>query len=244
MKKFIRAILSVIVGLVVLAIVGVVGAALLTNAAVKKAVERAGTRTLDVPVHIEKAKASLLSGLATLQKMEVANPEGYEGPLLMTLRTVDVAADSGSLLRDTMLIHEMRLDGMEVFVEQNGLQNNLYEVIEPLRRPHEPTGKSLVIDKLTIDNIVVHVAMPSLTGQSQGKELRIAPITMTDLGRHEPMDTTLLISKVVLAVAAGVAEEGGGILPQETIGEISGVLDKAIDIGRIIFGGGKKSEDK
>ncbi len=241
-KKLIRTIRTALIALIVLAVVGVVGAGLLANTAVKTAVERAGVKTLNVPVQIETARTSLLRGSVGLQTIAVANPKGYQGVSLLTLRTVDIAADTGSLLRDEILIHDMQLKGMEVFVEQSGLKNNLYEVIEPLRRPHEPTGKALVIDRLTIEDIVVHVAMPSPAGQSQPQtmDLKVAPITMTDLGRNERMDTTLLISKVVLAVAAGVADQGGGILPKETIGEITGVLDKAIDIGRIILGGKKK----
>ncbi|MEN6576211.1 MAG: hypothetical protein ABFD90_07695 [Phycisphaerales bacterium] len=240
-KKLVRTIRTAVVATVILAIVSVVGVALLANTAVKTAVEKAGVKTLNVPVQVQKVSVSLLRGSALLQTIAVANPEGYQGPSLLTLQTVDVSADAGSLLRSEILIHDMQLKGMEVFVEQDGLKNNLYEVIEPLRRPHEPTGKALVIDRLTIEDIIVHVALPSLPGQSQAQtiDLKVAPITMTDLGRNERMDTTLLISKVVLAVAAGVADQGGGILPKETLSGITGVLDKAIDIGRILFGGKK-----
>ncbi|MEN6428314.1 MAG: hypothetical protein ABFE13_23435 [Phycisphaerales bacterium] len=240
-KKLVRTIRTAVIALVILAIVSVVGVALLANTAVKTSVEKAGVKTLNVPVQVQKASVSLLRGSAILQTIAVANPEGYQGPSLLTLQTVDVSADAGSLLRSEILIHDMQLKGMEVFVEQDGLKNNLYEVIEPLRRPHEPTGKALVIDRLTIEDIIVHVALPSLPGQSQAQtmDLKVAPITMTDLGRNERMDTTLLIGKVVLAVAAGVADQGGGILPKETLSGITGVLDKAIDIGRILFGGKK-----
>ena len=245
MRKLLRAILFVVVGLIVLTIAGAIGVALLANAAVKTAVEKAGEQTLNVPVHIQKARASVLTGSGKLRQISVANPEGFEGPALLTLQAVDFTADAGSLLSDELVVREMHLDGMEVFVEQSGLRNNLYEVIEPLRRPHEPTGKALVIDKLTIDNIVVHMAVPSVVGQSlpETVDVNVAPITMTELGRNERMDTTILISKVLLAVAAGVAEQGGGILPKETISGISGVLDKAIDIGRIIFGSKKNGDD-
>jgi hypothetical protein len=57
------------------------------------------------------------------------------------------------------------------------------------------------------------------------------------------MDTAALIGKIVLAVAAGVAEQTGDILPAETIGEMTSILDKAIDIGRVIFGPGGKSPE-
>jgi hypothetical protein len=243
MKKLLKLVVTIIVVLVVLAVLGVVGVALFADRAVKAAVESAGTKTLNVGVKVEKADASILGGSVGLQKIAVANPPGYQGASLLTLQSVHVAADTGSLFGDEVVIHDMRLADMEVFVEQKGLQNNLYDVIKPLREPREPTGKRLIIDSLTISNILVHVSLPALPGQqAKTVDLKIAPITMTELGRDERMDTSVLIAKVLLAVAAGVAEQGGGVLPQETVGEITGVLDKAIDLGRTIFGGKKPTD--
>jgi hypothetical protein len=240
-KKHIRAIRSAIVALLVLVAVGVVAAVPLANAAVKAVVQKAGVKTLNVSVEIERVRTSLLTGSGRLHQIAVANPAGYRGPSLLTLKSVDASAEVGSLLGDELLFHSVHLEGMEVFVEQDGLRNNLYEVIEPLRGLHKPTGRALVVDRLTIGQIVVHVSMPSLTGQSQTRvvDLQVAPITMTDLGRNERMDTKILIGKVLLAVAAGVAEQGGDILPKETVGQITDVLAKALDIGRILFGGKK-----
>ncbi len=243
MKKLVKLIVGVIVVLVVLAIVGVVGVALFADRAVKAAVESAGTRTLNVNVEVGKANASILGGSVGLQQIAVGNPQGYQGASLLTLQGVNVKADTGSLLSDEVVIRDMRLTDMEVFVEQHGLQNNLYDVIRPLREPREPIGKRLIIDNLTISNILVHVSLPALPGQqAQAMEFKIAPITMTDLGRDERIDTAVLISKVLLAVAQGVADQAGGVLPKETVGEITNVLDKAIDLGRTIFGDKKPAD--
>jgi uncharacterized protein involved in outer membrane biogenesis len=242
MKRLFKLIVTVVIVLVVLAIAGVVGVAVFADRAVKSAVESAGTKTLSVPVQVGDADVSFLGGSVGLQSLTVKNPQGYDGPALLTLNAVNVKADTGSLFGDEIVIKTMTLSSMEVFVEQKGLQNNLYEVIKPLQKPREPTGKTLIIDSLTISDILVHISLPSLPGQQpQTVNLKIAPITMTELGRHERMDTAVLISKVLLAVAQGIAEQSGDILPKETLGEITGVLDKAIDIGRTIFGG-KKTE--
>lgn len=243
MRRLIKAILFLLVVLIVLAVVGVVGVILFADRAVKTAVETAGTRTLNVGVTVGKANASLLAGAVGLREITVANPAGYQGPALLKLHQVDIKADTASLLSKEMLIKDLKLDNMELFIEQKGLQNNLYQVIKPLRQPHEPTGKSLVIDTLEITNITVHVSVPAIPGQAQAMDLKLASIRMVDLGRSEKMDTAVLIGKILLAVAQGVAEQGGGILPKETIGDLSSVLDKAIDIGKIIFGPGGKTPD-
>lgn len=240
MRRLFKLIVTIITILAVLAVAGVIGVALFADRAVKAAVESSGAKTLNVAVQVGDADASIFGGSIGLENLVVANPEGYGGPSLLTLKTVDVAADTGTLFSNQIVIKTMTLDQMEVFVEQKGLQNNLYEVIQPLRQPHEPTGKSLVIDSLTISNILVHISLPSLPGQeAKTVDVKVAPITMTELGRHERMDTAVLISKVLLAVAQGIAEQTGDILPKETLSDISGVLDKAFDIGRTIFGGKK-----
>jgi hypothetical protein len=243
MKKLLRVILFAIVFVIVLGVIGIVAVILFADKAVKTAVETAGTRTLNVAVTVGKANASVLSGTVGLQDITVANPAGYQGPVLLKLKQVDIKADAMSLLSNEMLIKDMKLDNMEVFVEQKGLQNNLYQVIKPLREPRKPTGKTLVIDNLEIANITVHVSMPAIPGQAQSMDLTLASIKMGDLGRGEKMDTAVLIGKVLLAVASGIAEKGGGILPKETVGELGSVLDKALDLGKTIFTPGAKTPD-
>ena len=243
MRKLIRRIRSLVVLVIALAVASVVGVFLFANKAVKTAVETAGTKTLNVGVTVGKAKASVLSGAVGLQEITVANPPGYQGPALLKLQQVDLKADTRSLFSKEILIKDMKLDNMEVFIEQKGLQNNLYQVIKPLREPHQPTGKGLVIDNLEIKNVTVHVGMPSVPGQPPSVDLKLPSIRMVELGRSEKMDTAVLISKIVLAVAEGIAQQGGGILPKETIGDLGSILDKAIDIGKIILGPGGKTPD-
>lgn len=242
MRRLFKRIVTFLGILTVLILVGVIGVMIFADRAVKSAVESAGAKTLNVPVLVGDADVSFLGGTLGLQNLTVKNPQGYDGPALLTLQAVSVKADAGSLFGDAVVVKDMTLTGMEVFVEQKGLQNNLYEVIKPLREPREPTGKRLIIDKLTISpDIVVHISLPALPGQqAQTMSLKVAPITMTDLGRDERMDTAVLISKVFLAVARSIAEQSSGVLPKETVGEITNVLDKAIDLGRTIFGGKKK----
>jgi hypothetical protein len=243
MRKRIRRVWSTLVTLVVLVIVGVLLAALFANRAVRAAAERAGTKALNVNVAIGRANASLFQASVDLKNIRAANPPGYDGPCLLTLPQVDVTADARSLLSKEVLIREIKLDGMEVFVEQKGVRNNLYEVIQPLREPHPPTGKKLIVETLDITNVTVHVGLTGLPGQARAAEFQLPPIRLTDLGRGEHMDTEALIVKIVLAIAAGVAEQAGDILPQETLGDLTSLLDKALDLGRIIFGPSENSGD-
>lgn len=236
MRKRARRLRSAFVILMLLVIVGVLLAVLLPGHVVRVAAERAGTKVLNVPVKVGKADVSLLGGALDLQNVRVANPAGYAGPSLLTLQRADATADTGTLLSRRVHIKDMKLRGMQVFVEQKGARNNLYEVIRPLQERHEPTGKQLLVDNLEITDVTVHVGLAGVPAQTPTAQFTLAPIRMTDLGRDGKMDTAVLITKIVLAVAAGVAQQSGDILPPDTLGEITSLLDKAFDIGRIILG--------
>jgi hypothetical protein len=236
MRRRARRIWSALVTFAVVVIVGVLLAAVFADRAVQTAAEQAGRKVLNVPVTVDKAEASLLGGALGLQNVRVANPAGYVGPSLLTLRRADATAETGSLLSRQVHIKDMKLRGMEIFIEQKGARNNLYEVIQPLQEPHEPTGKRLLVDNLEITDVIVHVGLSALPAQTPTARFTLAPIRMTDLGRDEEMDTAVLITKIVLAIAAGVAKQSGDLLPADNVSAISSLLDKALDLGRLILG--------
>lgn len=246
-KKLVRSLFFLVTLVGVLFIAGAIGLSLFADSAVRVAVESAGAKTLGVDVSVGKAALSLLSGSVELRDVTVANPPGYEGTRLVDLARTDVSADTLSLLGDQAFIRSMKLDGMEVFVEQRGVtQNNLYEVVEKVRRDRKPSGKRLVIDVLEITHIRVNVELQTMPGRDDRVTFELSPIRMTDLGRDEDMDVAILLTKILLAVATEIAEEGTDVLPREMIGDLSTILNKAIDIGRIIFGNndsGSNSKD-
>jgi hypothetical protein len=243
-KKLIRSVLFVVIALVVLVVVGMIGVALLADRAVKRAVESAGTKALTVPVAVDKADVSILGGALGLRGIVVANPPGYVGAALVTLEHVEIEADTRSLLSDEVLITDMRLKNMVVFVEQNGLDNNLYEVVKVVRQRPKPVGRKLLIDRLEITDVSARIDLPSLPGKPETVTIQIEPITMTGLGRDERLDTAVLISKILLAVAAGVAQQGGDVLPEEMVTDLTSILGSVIDIGRVIFGPGGDSQGR
>jgi len=246
-RKLFRSLFFLVALVGALVIAGAVGLSLFANSAVRVAVESAGARTLGVDVSVGKADLALLGGSVILRDITVGNPPGYEGDRLVELARTDISADTLSLLGDQAFIRSMKLDGMELFVEQRGVtQNNLYEVVEKVQRDRKPSGKRLVIDVLEITHIRVNVELQTVPGQDDRVTFQLAPIRMTDLGRDEDMDVAILLTKILLAVATEIAEEGTDVLPREMIGDLSTILNKAIDIGRIIFGNndsGSNSKD-
>ncbi len=238
MKKLVRSIVRLLLVLVVVVVLGAIAVSLFADNAVRVAVEKAGTKALDVPVRIEKAKLSIIGGTLGLQDLTVANPPGYRQKTLLDLTRGDIRVDTKSLLSDTIAIKDIKLDGMKVTLEQKGLDNNLREVIKSLREDRTTSGKKLYVDNLEITNISVDVKLLPIPGQVDTLTFKLAPVKMADLGRSEPMDLATLTTKILLAVAAGIAKQGGDVLPKDMVTGLTSVLGKALDIGRILFGNG------
>jgi hypothetical protein len=239
MRNPVKSLMTLVLLLVAVVVLGAIAVDLFADGAVRVAVETAGTRALDVPVDIEKAKLSIMRGTLSLRGLTVSNPAGYQQKTLLDLDRGDIHVDTKSLLSDTTAIKDIRLDGMKVAIEQKGLDNNLRDVIRSLRRDRTSSGRKLQIDSLEITNITVDVKLLPVPGQADTLSLKLAPIQMTDLGRSEPLDIATLTTKVLLAITEAIAEQGGDVLPKDMIADLTGVLGKAVDIGRVIFGTGQ-----
>jgi hypothetical protein len=133
-----------------------------------------------------------------------------------------------SLLTDTVNVKEIKLDGVNVVIEQKGVSgNNLHDIIKAIpkaepeaEQPAEKPGKKLRIDNLEITNVTVTAKLPSVPGKPDTVTLKLDTITMTNLGDDEKLDTAILIGTVLLAIESAVAEQGAGILPDEIMDQM------------------------
>ena len=186
--------------------------------ALKAGIETAASKALNVTVDIDDLDLSILRGRVSFEDVVIDNPPGYEYDKLLELDEATVAVGIGSLLSDTVNVKEIILDGVNVVVEQKGPSNNLQEVInsipkseKKLKTETEKPGKILHIDTLEITNVTVKVKFLPVPGKADTISLKLAPIRMTDL---DGLDTAKLTGKILLAIAAGVAEQGSDILPE------------------------------
>ena len=208
------------------AIVLVVLFAMFGESAIRSAIQRQGSATLGVPVKVDSLNLSVLQGKVGIGGVVVGNPEGYSGNLLeLNDGSVDVGIKS--LMSDTVHIEDIRLDGMNLVIEQKGLNNNLKEIIDAIPKKEEEAkeeGKPLVIDNLELSNIVVKVKLIDLPGRADTVPLKLEPITMRNLGTQDKVSMATLVSKILVAVAQGVAKEGAGILPDEVTNAVKSGL--------------------
>jgi len=231
MKKPLKILYTVLSVIVILLIVAVIAINLFADSAVKIAIESAGTKALNVGVTVGEVDLSILGGRLGFQNLVINNPPGYKHKQLLELNEAKITVETGSLFTDIVNIKDIRLDGVNVVLEQRGISgNNLQDVMKSLpakeEKPSEPGGKKLHIDNLEITNTQVKVKLLPIPGKVDTLTLKLAPIKMTDLGGENDIDTIALTRKVLLAIAGGIAEQGVGVLPKEMLGSLASQLDK------------------
>jgi hypothetical protein len=254
MKKSLKIIYAIAAVIAVLLIVVVIAINLFADSAVKMAIEKAGSKTLQVAVAVDSVNLSILGGKIGFQNLVIDNPPGYKNEKLLELGQAKIAVQTGSLLSDIVNIKDIRLDGVSVVLEQRGItSNNLQDIMKSLpakeaepAEPAEPGGKKLHIDNLEITNAQVKVKLLPIPGKADTLTLKLAPIKMTDLGGENDIDTGALVRKVLLALAGGIAEQGAGLLPDDMLGSLTSQLSKLdalpaafIDTGGKILEAGK-----
>ncbi|MHC4790308.1 MAG: DUF748 domain-containing protein [Planctomycetota bacterium] len=232
--KIVRVVLLVILVIVIVAVVAV---HLFADQALKAAIEKAATKTLQVGVSVGDVDLSILGGRIGFQNLLIDNPPGYEHDRLLDLKDAQIAVNVKSLLSDVVNIREIKLDGINLVLEQKGLtDNNLNDVMKnipsgPKAEPKKP-GKKLHIDNLEISNVTVKVKMLPVPGKADTVTLNLSPIRMTNLGTDNKLDAAALSGKVLLAIASGIAKEGVGVLPDNILNPMKSALGKAADLGK------------
>jgi hypothetical protein len=225
MKKAFKILFTSLVVILIILVVIVVGVGLFADSALRVAVETAGTKALNVGVSVGGVDLSILRGELDFKDIKINNPPGYQYDKLLELSQADITVDTGSLLKDTVNIKKIKLDGAKVVFEQRGVSgNNLQDIIKQLpaqqEQSSEPGGKKLHIDILEITNTQVSVKLLPVPGKIDTVPLKLDTIKMTDLGSDNDLDTVTLTRKVLLAIAGGIAQQGAGILPKEMIGSL------------------------
>jgi uncharacterized protein involved in outer membrane biogenesis len=248
MKNPLKILYIVLSAVVLLIIVAVIAVTLFAGSAVKIGVETAGTKALSVPVTLGDADLSIFRGKLGLQNLVIDNPPGYQHEKLLELKDGRVAVDISSLLTHTVNVKEIKLDGINLVLEQKDItRNNLNDIIKAIPKgepkteePGEKPGKKLRIDNLEITNVTVKAKLLPVPGKSDTVTLKLDPIKMTDLGSDEKMDLAKLSGKILLAIATGVAKQGAGVLPDEMTDAMKDTLGKAAELGKAATEEGKK----
>lgn len=249
MKVFVR--FLVLIG--VLGIIAVVFVSLSLNALVKGGIETMGPRILGVPVTLEDADVTLLSGTnmhAGLTGLVVNNPEGYETASAVSLPEIRIKVDWNSLLTDTVIVEEVLIVKPAITFEWSLEGSNLGAIHENVKRntgsgyddddqekgetPEETQefDKSVHVKKVTVKDAIINVSF--VGGQNEVTRLPLPDLELRDIGNPSGGTTFSQASAVIFEQIYDAIDKAvmkpGILLPQgvEQLGKSIGKMGKEL----------------
>lgn len=234
------------------------------DAIAKSAIEKGGTYALGTDTSVSSVSVGVFKGEFSMKGLKVANPRagGFASPHFLTLGTGATAVSLSTLRQPTVEISTLTLDGLDANIEGKGGATNYGAILDNLAKatggggstpaPADPNEKKFVIRQLTLSNIKVHVNMtgsllPGAIGDSVGKvtnvTIPIDRIELKDVGRTgegvggSGVTMAQLSGIVVKAVLAAAAENGGGLIPGDLLGDLRGKLTSIASLDALTKGG-------
>jgi hypothetical protein len=234
-----KMLLKLVLVLVLLVVVGVVIGAFYIDSMAKSAVEKGATGAMGVNTTLSSADVKVLSGQFALAGLNVANPEGFQTSHFMTLDDGDVSVSLGTLLKDTIELPTLTLDGIDINLEKAGGKSNYNVILDHMKTsedsaptPDEKAGKQYVIRHIKITNVMVHTDLVGIGGDLGKMEVPIDIIELHDVGSDGSGLTLRDLSGVIMKTIFAAIVANGSKFPGELVNELGGQLAQLGDLSK------------
>lgn len=237
MKKKLKWIALAFVGVVVIAIVGVV---IFLDSIVRTSVEKGATSSLALNTTLGGASVGLMSGDVSLSDLEIANPEGFSAPKMLTLGKVSVDTSYGKVFGKPTAVDALVIDKPKLVLEFKGTKSNLKMVADRLAssggdQPTNPApaGKDeslkLIIDQLKVTGAQVEIRS-DLPGLDKPFTIDVPPVEMNQIGNADGNRNGEEAGKIVSQIISRLTLEAqkSGKLPPQLAAILQGDLDALV----------------
>jgi uncharacterized protein involved in outer membrane biogenesis len=237
MKKKLKWVALAVVILVVVVVAAVI---LNLNGIVRSAVESGTTRSLELPTTLDGANIGLISGDVSLSGLNIANPEGFDAPQMLSLGKVSVDTSYGKVFGKPTNVDAVLIDKPKLVLEFKGTRSNLKTVADKLAsgtggdQPQPTPDPNKEPLKLIIDHLKVSGAQVEIRSDVLLKEpllVNIPDVELNGIGNADGNRNGEEIGKVVSQVITRLSIEAqkSGQLPPELAQILSGDLDQLIN---------------
>lgn len=221
MKKIL---FRIILGFVLVIILAVVAVVLGIDSIAKSGVEKGASYALGVETTVDSIDVRLLDGQIVMDKLNVANPEGFTSPRLVQTGQLDVQVDLPSLMSKTVEVSKFELDGLEMHIEQKSGGSNISKIMDNLKRLSKDTeedkdepvsegpSKKVLVKRILIQNVVAHFKM--LVGPAL--KVEVPTIELKDVSSEGPGGAAgQLTSQILEAVLEAILKNAKGVVPAD-----------------------------
>jgi uncharacterized protein involved in outer membrane biogenesis len=224
MKKRVLAILIVLAALL---LVVVLAGFLFLGTIVKAGVEKGGPFITKVPVTLNGATISVLNGSGQLKGFSMGNPEGFKAAQSVSVGSIAVKLEPGSLLSEKMIVRSVVVEAPEITYEAAFGGSNVGKILENIQavasssktNPDQPgSKKKLQVDEFIITGAKLNVTASVLGGKTAS--LTLPEIRLASLGQGPDGITAAelsarafkeVVEAAAKAVTANAARFGGDV---------------------------------
>jgi hypothetical protein len=248
----------VFVAVVLLGLLGLAGWLLVPPAA-KNAVERGSSYAFGVPTTLANLDTSLGFGTSslTLEGYAVQSPAGFDGKPLLAIQKLAFGVGTRSLAGEPKVLDELVLEGLELNLVQKGTANNLWPVLQQVRRlasgdaapepeeggEHGSPGPRIRVRRVRIAGLAASIdvsGIPGIDGISKRFELPAYDADWSQLTGEEGLTVAQLSGKLMEEVTTSALSEADEHLPAAAMlvvratleGGAQGGVDGALDAAR------------
>lgn len=239
--KLVKVLILLGAGLIALLAIVLVVAFISIDKLAKTGIQHGTQYALAVPTSLDSADVGVFSGTFDMAGLQVDNPEGYKSPFFFRLGEGGVAVSLGSLSSDVVTLPKLELADIDLHIDRADGKSNIKQILDNLKRfekdePAEPSepkpaddeapGKKFVVNEIAIRNVTAHVHLLPLGGELSTTKLVIPEIILKDVGSAgDPVSLSEITNIVIQAILASAAEIGGGVIPDEVLGDLKTNLE-------------------
>ncbi len=232
--------IKIVAILFVLSVLGVIGLVVFglgqIDKLAKSAVEYGGTYAMGVETTVDTMDVGLAKGTVEMGGLSIDNPSGFDTGHFFTLANTSASFDLESISADAYIVPTIHLTGINVILDKGQDPSNYNQILENLARfesdesaPADKSkeGKNVIIKSLILEDINIHVAnMPGVSLLVGDVAINIPKIELNNIGEQESMKAGDIFNLVIKTVLAAAVESGGGIIPNDVLGElVNGLSD-------------------
>jgi hypothetical protein len=208
--------LSVLGGLIALAVIAFFVVAFSLGSIVKKGVNRLGPEMTKSKVELGSARISPFSGHGSLGDLVVGNPTGWTSDHAFALKEITLDVQPGSLTGNHVVVNNLVIDHPDVIYETRITSSNLQDLLNNLQQANgsskESTAKNGKPMKIEVRNFVLKNGKITVKAADRMVSLDLPTITLQNLGTDEggltPPQLAFAVLKAITHQAIQTAATG------------------------------------
>ena len=176
-----KPVFQVLVALIAIVTIGALVLSFTIDGIVKSNIESTTSEMLNTSVTVDDVSLSILDGNGSIDGITIHNPEGFSNNPAIQLQQISMSVNLSSLLSDTVIVNELRIQQHELYFEQKATGNNFNALTENLSGTSE-SDYNLIVDYLQVNE--GRVTLTSDIGEERTAEAGFSQIEIEGIGRQ------------------------------------------------------------